>query len=52
MINRYETAAVFAIVIFEVLTSFDYILMDITELWGHGMLVKLFKRFLIIIYKM
>ena len=38
--NRYETAAVFGIVVFEVLTISNNFLFDFTELFGQGVLTK------------
>ncbi len=44
LVNRYETAAVFGVVVFEILTIFINILFDSTEIVGPGVLTKPIQR--------
>jgi hypothetical protein len=47
--NRYETAALWGIVVFEVLTALEDFLIDLSELWKHGVLTQFVNRTLILL---
>ncbi|CAF1346175.1 unnamed protein product [Adineta ricciae] len=46
-VNRHETAALFGIVMIEVLMTLEYYIIDLSELWNRGVLEQLRERALI-----
>jgi hypothetical protein len=44
--NRYETASIFGIAVFELLNTFNYVLFDLNESLGRGVLTKVAQSFL------
>ncbi len=49
IINRYETASIFGIAVFEVLTILNYAVSVLSKLWGSGVLTELVQSFFNII---
>lgn len=46
-VNRRETAALFGIVMIEVLMALEYYIIDLSELWNRGVLEQFLERALI-----
>ena len=46
-VNRYETAALSGLVMIEVLTTLEHVLIDISQLWRQGVLKQFLDRALV-----